>query len=503
MSSRATHWLALFLLPGALLLCTGYGSSRKLAVPPAPAMAPSATPMSNGIDRTGTYLPPGGSAPWSTRAEGCKGVPLPDDAEPARASDTGVTPDEIRLGTTQPLTGNQSVLYLPNIKGFMACIDAVNAGGGIYGRTVHLLVEDDVFSGMNTRPLLRKLVERLHVFAVASPLGTPTVTEAWDYLNEQRVPNLFIQNGASRFETDLEGHPWSFGFQPDYDTEAQVYAKYIQQSYPGKRVGVLYQDDEYGKEYLQGLQRVLGEQGTPDNPIVAVQSYISSSRDIAQQLRAIEAAGVEVLVLFDSPFYTGQALHAAATDGWKPAVLVTDLGLDVTYLSGALGGADSLNGVIVNQYFHAWTDANAAVGEVKDLVQNWQPEAAPESDPGMRLTRHYLATAAPAQSPVNYLFGYMIAEAWIETLKRAGVNPTRASLVRAAESFEHFELPQLLPGITLNTGPTNHRPINCVQPGRLMNGAWQPLGSPICVDRQAGSSTIAPSSPLDQRGRNF
>ncbi len=455
----------------ALLLvavsCTA--GSPKSRLPHQVQPAGSAEASAPAITTTGPYSPPGGSAPWADRADGCQGVSLPPGSPAPMASDVGVTTSELLLGTTQPLTGGQDFSNTAVIDTIKACFDAVNATGGIYGRAVRWLMEDDASSGVDTQFATRKLVDRLHVFAIASPLGLPASMESYDYLNAGGVPQFFMMTGgAMQIFRDPERYPWSGGFQPDFEMTARIIGRYVQRQLVGKTVGILYQDDGYGHDALGGMQAVLGEIGKPGSPIVAAEPYALGTRDVLAQMARLRNAGSQVLIFLANGFYTAQALKWAGSQDWRPAVIVNDVSLSPALFSDA-GGPQNIEGVVTPFYLQV-DRTDPAVQEVDAFLARSAPELRSPDQPYAVLP----------------IAGYVVAQLWIELLKRAGVNPTRLSLKDALESFNDFAIPQLQPGVTVTMSPTNHRPIHCARFGQVRNGArpaLQLLDETVCADR--------------------
>jgi branched-chain amino acid transport system substrate-binding protein len=333
--------------------------------------------------------------------------------------------------------------YAPIVKVIQDCFNAVNADGGIYGRKITFLVEDDMYNPANTVPLTKKLVEQDKIFADVSPLGTPTNTAIADYMNENKVPQLYVATGAAKWGADVKNLPWTIGFQPDYIVEGQNFAQYIQTQLKGKKVGLLYQNDDYGKDYITGLTQVLGQNGTADNPIVDKEVYEATATDLSSQVTNLKNKGAEVLVLVATPVPAGLVFKSAADQGWKPTVILNSVGI-ASNLNDLAGGNPNIAGVISDNYYHT---------------------AVETTDPSVVAVQQFLAKNDPGGLQLSNfaVFGYMVSQLWIETLKRAGVNPTRASLIQAAESFQHFTIPQLLKGIDVNTSKTDHRPTKCIQ----------------------------------------
>jgi len=385
-------------------------------------------------------------------------VKAPAGADAPKASDTGITPTEIHLGTTQPLSG-AATSYVPIIKTMQACFAQVNAEGGIYGRKINVTVYDDQYIPANTVPLVHKLVEQDKVFAIASLLGTPTNTSVFDYLNDQKVPQIWILSGAPAWGADPKSHPYAIGWQPDYVSEGKTYATYIQQNLKGKKIGILYQNDDYGKGYLQGITKVLGDKGTADNPIVDEEVYETTASDVSGQVTNLKDKGAEVFILIAIPKFAGLALKSAADQGWKPTVILNSVALDPS-LTGVAGGPQNVAGAISDLYYHQFNETDPSVLEVKDFITKNAPDVQMANFP---------------------IFGYMIGQTYVETLKRAGVNPTRDSLMQATESFQKWTIPQLLPGITFSTSFDNRRPLSCFKLAKAgEDGNFQLFGDTIC-----------------------
>lgn len=427
-----------------------------------PSLATPATVASPATSTVAqTFSPPGGSAAWANVADGCHGVKAPGNADGRKASDTGVTADEIKLGTTQALTGPASV-YAPIVRLMQDCFAVVNKDGGIYGRKLTLIVEDDQYTPANTKPLTQKLVEQDRIFADLSPLGTAENTQIYDYLNEQKLPQLFVATGASQWGADPAGHPFTVGYPPDYQTIGQNFGKYIQGNLKSKKVGILYQNDDFGRDYVTGLKKVLGDKGTADTPIVDEELYESTATDVSGQITNLKNKGAEVLYLIAIPKYAGLALKAAADQSWRPAVVMYDGAVD-TGLADIAGGKQNIEGVISAGWYHQATETGSpAIQALSSFLQ--------QNDPTLQL----------GNWPV---YGYILGQLYVEALKRAGVNPTRASLLQAVESFNGYTVAQLLPGVTISTSKTDHRPIKCVQLSKAHDGVFTNFGDVLCAEK--------------------
>jgi len=258
------------------------------------------------------------------------------------------------------------------------------------------------------------------------------------------------------------------GWTVPYPVEGAVYAQYILQNLPGKKVGILYDAGDFGADYLAGVTRVLGEGGTASNPIVGAEPvFRRDPPQVEPQITRLKDAGAEVLLFLTTPGPATSALQWAAGHGWKPAAILAFSALqnyDLAYLASSAGGPQNLEGFVTSATVRHFDDSDPAMAELRGFYR----QTAPQLD----------LTGNGREFAVG---GYILAEAWIETLKRAGVNPTRASLVQATESFQRFTIPQFLPGITVNTSATNHAPIRCMQMLRYQAGDLAPFGTPVCA----------------------
>jgi len=280
----------------------------------------------------------------------------------------------------------------------------------------------------------------------------------FDYLNQQKVPQIFPYSGAAKWGADPLGHPWTVDFLPDYVTEGEAFARYIQQNLKGKKIGILRQNDDFGRDVVAGLKKVLGDKGTADNPIVDEEVYETTDADVAGQITNLKARGAEILYLPAIPKFVGLALRDAAQQDWHP-VAISDVSNDPV-LNDLAGGKQNTEGLVTDIYFRQLNDPDPAIQDVRDL----------------------LARIDPGQQMSNFaIIGYMQGETYREIFKRAGVNLTRQSFMQAVESFQNYRIPQLLPGITISTGKTDHRAIKCIVIAIFHDGLSRPQGDPICA----------------------
>lgn len=392
----------------------------------------------------------GGNARHASSPTAAKATSFGAIAATRPAAVTGVSADTITLGCTYGLSGPGSA-YAPIIQTVQAYLQRLNDRGGVNGRRIKLLVEDDAYSAANTPPLTKKLVEQDGVFAMVSGLGTAPQASVQDYLNESKVPQLFVNAGASRFN-NVQRYPWTMGFPPAYPDEARVFGKYITQTWPGKRVGALYQNDDFGRDYLS-YKDTLGK----DNQVVDEESYETTSADLGPQITNLKAKGAEVFVLIATTKPAGLALKAAADQGWRPMIAMTSNSADPTVFSLA-GGPQNVEGTVSSAWYKQYDSGDASINEVKDLLAKYAPQVQLSNWP---------------------VYGYAVATLLAETLRRAGGSPTRASLMAAAESFDKFPLPGLVSGLTATTSKTNHAPLRGVQLTRATSGRFVPFGDAI------------------------
>ena len=269
------------------------------------------------------------------------------------ASAPGITATTITIGSTQPLTGRAAPGYSEISAASSAYFQYLNAKGGIFGRTITYTYYDDGYNPTNTASLTRKLILEDKVFALFSALGTPTHQAVVDYINAQKVPDLFVSSGCNCWN-DVSKWPWTFGWQPDYTIEGKILGQYVQQSLSGKKVGYFFQNDEFGTDGVKGLDAQLGASSVPD---AARQNYVPTNTNVKPQIAALQASGAQVVVAFSIPAFTALALLAAAGSGYHPIWVVSNVGSDVTTLTGLLkafsggkAGGQLLGGMVTDTY---------------------------------------------------------------------------------------------------------------------------------------------------------
>ncbi len=378
----------------------------------------------------------------------------------------GVTARTITLGGTFPLSGPASS-YAPIPVGMKAYFSYANARRGpdgrrgVYGRQIKWIYYDDGFNPANTVQQTRKLVEQDHVYATVGGLGTAPQLAVRDYMNQSKVPQAFVSTGATTWGSEYARFPWTTGWQPDYQAEGALYGKYIVKTQPNTKLAVIYQNDDYGQDYLNGLKAGLGPQ---QSKIVATQSFEITAPSVASQIVALKASGADTLVIYATPAKTIQTYATAAKLGWKPDhIYLNSVSATDTFMGLAVknAGADIVNGSISVYY-------------LKDPANpKW------DKDPGMILYHRIMDKYAPGvnQKDALYFYGLAKAESFVQALYAAGKNPTRESLVAALNHLNVTNDPFVLPGIVIKTSANDHFPISQMQLIRFNNGTWTPFGA--------------------------
>ena len=379
-------------------------------------------------------------------------------ARPARAAKEygpGVTDTEIKIGNTGPYSGPASS-YSSVPRSQAAYWKMINDQGGVNGRKVNFISYDDAYSPPKTVEMVRKLVEEDQVLLVASPLGTPTNSAIWHYMNQKKVPQLFVATGATKWD-DPKGHPWTMGLQPNYQVEGRIYASYILQNKSDGKIGVLYQDDDFGKDYVKGLTDGLGDKAA--SMIVVKASYETTDPTVDSQVLDMQARGVDVFVNTAIPKFAAQAIRKAAEIEWKPLHILSSIGSSI----GATlkpAGLDHCRGIVTDLYLKDSTDPK------------WQ------DDPGFKGWSSFMDKYLPGadKSDAGYVAGSQLAATLVQVLKLCGDELTRENVMKQAANLHDFTVPMLLPGITINTSPTDFAPIKQVQMGRFEGEHWELFG---------------------------
>jgi branched-chain amino acid transport system substrate-binding protein len=368
--------------------------------------------------------------------------------------DPGVTDTAIKIGSIMPYSGPASAFGIIG-KTMSAYFRMINDAGGVNGRRINFISYDDAYSPPKTVEQARKLVESDEVFLIFASLGTASNAAIQKYMNTKKVPQLFVATGASRWG-DPEHFPWTIGWAPNYRAEARIYATYILQHHPNARIGLLYQNDDFGKDYVLGLKDVLRDKY--DKMVVSEISYEISVPTVESQVVAIKTANPEVFINIGTPKFAAQAIKKAAELGWHPVHIMTNVSASV----GAVlkpAGLDNAKGVLSAGYQMDVTDPQ------------W------ESHPGMQKFRAFMAKYYPEadKSESGPLTAYNMSTALIEVLKRSGDNLTRENIMKVVANLD-FEINTYVPGIRIKTSPTDFYPIEQVQMMKFTGENWQLFG---------------------------
>jgi branched-chain amino acid transport system substrate-binding protein len=368
--------------------------------------------------------------------------------------DVGANDKEIKIGHINPYSGPASA-YGTIGKSISAWFDKVNAEGGINGRRIKFISLDDGYSPPKTVEQARKLVEQEEVLTVFNPLGTPPNSAIHKYMNQRKVPQLFVATGATKWG-DPKNFPWTMGWQPNYQSEAKIYAEHILETAPNAKIAVLYQNDDYGKDYLKGFEDGLGAKAK--TMIVSKQSYEVTDPTIDSQMNSLKASGADTFFNITTPKFAAQAIKKAAEIGWKPNHYLNQVSASVGSVLTPAGLANSV-GVISTQYFKDPTDPQ------------WL------TDPAMNEWREFMKKYYPTGdlNDAFNVYGPLVAQTLIQVLKQAGNDLTRANVMKQAASLD-MTLPLLLPGVNVKTSADDFYPIEREQLVRFDGKAWVRFG---------------------------
>jgi branched-chain amino acid transport system substrate-binding protein len=376
-------------------------------------------------------------------------------ASAAKDYGPGVTDTEIKIGNTGPYSGPASS-YSTIPKSMAAYYRMVNDLGGVNGRKINFISYDDGYTPPKTVEMTRKLVEQDNVLLLAGSLGTPTNSAVWHYLNQRKVPQLFVSTGATKWD-DPKGHPWTIGWQPNYQSEGRVYAAYILKQKPDGKVGVLYQDDDFGKDYLKGVTDGLGAKAA--SMIVVKASYETTDPTVDSQIIGMKAAGVDVFVNTAIPKFAAQAIRKAAEIEWKPLHILSSV---ASSIPGTLkpAGLEISKGIVSDFYLKGPSDPE------------WQDDA------GYKWWVGFMDKYYPGGDKTDgfNVYGPSNAATVVQVLKQCGDELTRENVMKQAANLRNFALPMLLPGITINTSPTDFAPVKQIQMARFDGQGWHLFG---------------------------
>ena len=367
----------------------------------------------------------------------------------------GATDTEIKIGQTMPYSGPASA-YGTIGKVEAAYFKKINEEGGINGRKLVLMSEDDGYSPPKTVEQIRKLVEQDNVLFTFQTLGTPSNSAIHKYMNAKKVPHLFLATGASKW-ADPKNYPWTMGLNISYETEGQIYAKYLLKNKPNAKIAVLYQNDDYGKDVLNGLKEGLGAAGA--KMIVAEATYEVTAPTVDSQILTLKGSGADTFVNITTPKFGAQAVRKVYDSGWKPLHIINNVAASV----GAVltpAGLDKSEGLITIEYYKDPTDAQ------------WK------DDPAMKEWTAFMAKYYPDGNlkDASNAYGYLAAQILVQVLKQCGDDLTRENVMKQAANLKDLKLPMMLPGIAVNTSPTDYSPFEQAQLARFDGKQWVLFG---------------------------
>ncbi|SPE26243.1 Extracellular ligand-binding receptor [Burkholderiales bacterium] len=377
---------------------------------------------------------------------------LPVQAE--KKYDVGATDTTIKIGQTMPYSGPASA-YGQIGRAEAAYFKMINEQGGINGRKIELVSLDDGYSPPKTVEMVRQLVEQDDVLLLFNPLGTPSNSAIQRYLNGKKVPQLFVASGASKWN-DPKNYPWTMGWQPNYQTEARIYAQQILKTKPAAKIAVLYQNDDFGKDYLKGFKEELGDKA---KLIVAEQSYEVTDPTIESQIVTLKGSGADVLLDITTPKFGAQAIRKVAEIGWKPEHYLTNVSASIgSVLTPA--GRDNSVGLI-------------SMGYLKDASdKSW------DNDEAMNVWREFMKKYLPDANVLdgNNTYGYSVAQTLVYVLKQCGDDLTRENVMKHAADIKGLQLPLALPGVKINTSADNYAVFRSMQLVKFDGKQWVRFG---------------------------
>ena len=368
--------------------------------------------------------------------------------------DPGASDTEIKIGNIMPYSGPASA-YGTIGRVQAAYFRMINETGGINGRRVNFISYDDGYSPPKTVEQARKLVEGDEVLLIFQSLGTAPNSAIQKYMNAKKVPQIFVATGATKWG-DPKNFPWTMGFQPNYQSEGRIYAKYIIQHRPAGKIAVLFQNDDYGKDVLKGLKDGLGDK---TSMIIAEMPYETGDPTVDSQIVRLKASGADVFVNITTPKFAAQAIKKVAELGWKPLHILNNVSASV----GAVlrpAGLENAKDILTTSYLKDQTDPALA------------------NDPGVVKWRAFMDKYYPEGDKTNSgnVSGYVTASLLAQVLKQCGDNLTRENVMKQTANLKNFELDMLLPGIKVNTSPTDYFPLEELQMRRFSGERWESFG---------------------------
>ena len=375
----------------------------------------------------------------------------------AMAASPDATATELKIGNTMPYSGPVSS-YSPIGKLDAAFFKMINDQGGVAGHKINFISLDDGYSPPKTVEDVRRLVEEDQVAFLFNTLGTPTNSAIVRYVNQKKVPHLLVATGAAKWG-DYKEYPWTMGFQPDYRTEAQIYGKYILKEKPSAKVAVLYQNDDFGKDYLNGLHAAFGDKYAK---MVTEASYEPTDPTIDSQVTTLQASGADVLVVAAAPKFAAQSIRKVHDLNWHPMFFMTNVSISVGSVITPAGPENAI-GLISTGYLKDPTD------------HQW------DNDAGMKEWRDFMAKNMPGADMTdnNYVYAYAASKLMLQVLKQCNGDFSRANVMKQAENIHDVELPTILPGIKASTSHTDHRPLKAMRLEKWDGKTWVLFGDII------------------------
>jgi ABC-type branched-subunit amino acid transport system substrate-binding protein len=375
--------------------------------------------------------------------------------------DTGATDTEIRIGNIMPYSGPASAYGVIG-KTEAAYFKKINDAGGINGRKINFISYDDSYSPPKTVEQARKLVESDEVLFIFNPLGTPPNSAIHKYMNSKKVPQLFVATGATKWN-DPKDFPWTMGWQPSYQSEARIYAKYILKEKPNAKIAVLYQNDDYGKDYLKGLKDGLGAKAA--SMIIAEESYETTEPSVDNHIVKLKSTGADIFVNITTPKFAAQAIKKIAEIEWKPLHFLNNVSASVGSVIKP-AGYENAQGIISAAYLKDVSDPQ------------W------DKDAGMKQFLDFLAKDFPDGNKLDgsVEVGYGVAQTLVQVLKQCGDDLTRENVMKQAANLKDFRTEVLLPGIKINTSATDFAPISQLQLMQFKGERWVLFGDIISGD---------------------
>jgi branched-chain amino acid transport system substrate-binding protein len=375
--------------------------------------------------------------------------------------DTGASDTEIKIGNIMPYSGPASAYGVIG-KTEEAYFRKINAEGGINGRKINFVSYDDAYSPPKTVEQARKLVESDEVLLVFNPLGTPPNTAIQKYLNSKKVPQLLVATGATKWN-DPKEFPWTMGWQPNYQSESQIYAKYILKNKPDAKIAILYQNDDYGKDYVKGFKDGLGAKAA--SMIIIEESYEVSQPTIDSAIVKLKSLNADVFFNVTTPKFAAQSIKKMNEIGWKPMHFLNNVSASIGSVMKPAGFENSQD-IISSAYLKDPTD------------KQW------EKDAGMIAWNQFLDKYYPEgnRADASLMYAYTVAQGLVHVLKACGDDLTRANVMKQAASIKDLELGGLLPGIKVNTSPTDFAPISQLQLMKFKGDTWERFGEILSGD---------------------